>query len=74
MPNSTQFSEYENEQTITYRKRGISGHGIPTKINRSKIVICKFLKNPKVYEKKKCTDSSHTLTMLQKCAIPVDPA
>ena len=67
MPSSTQLSEYEKRQIIAYRKYGMSGYA--RKINRSKTVIYKFLKNPKEYDKKKHTGRSPIHTMYQKRAI-----
>ena len=69
MPNSTQFSAYEQEQIIAYRNYGVSRHEIARNTNRSKRIIYYFWKNPKGYGKKKRTGRLPTLTMCPKRAI-----
>ena len=66
MPSSTKFSEYEKGQIIAKRKCGMSVREIAWNINRHKMVIYYFLKNPKLPSKIKRTGRPPNFTNRQK--------
>ena len=59
----------KKEQITAYRKYGMSSREIARKVNGSKTVIDKFLKNPKECAKKRCSNRPFTLTMGHRRAI-----
>ena len=62
MPKARKLTEAERARILDFSKQGLSQRAIADKVNRSKTVICNFLKSPENYGKAKSTGRPKIIT------------